>query len=192
MWFTEDAWSPIILCCVVAAIFVIAFMTTQRARYLAALPLLLLAAITIFFFEQAMVTDREQVEKNLHDLIATFVEESHQLGVGSGEIPEIVRCQNFFAENNTEDRARVVAALMVVRVEHDIRVTDVQIQLTNKDTMAVTHFRANATVSAGSFSGHHPSRWELTWQKQAGAWKVTRTRMLNVVSGEEQRIPRVD
>ena len=192
MWFTEDAWSPIILCTVIAAIFVIAFMTTQRARYLAALPLLLLAAITIYFAEQAIVTDREQVDKNLRDLISTFVEESHQFGVGSKEVPEQVRCQSFFAANNLTDRARVVAALMVVHVGDDIRITDVKIQLTNQDTMAVTHFRANATVTAGSFSGHHPSRWELTWQKQGGEWKITRTRMLNPVSGEEQRIPRVD
>ena len=75
MWFTEDAWSPIILCTVVAEIFFIAFMTTQRARFLIALPLLLLAAITIYFAEIAIVTDGEQVEKNLHDLVDTFVEE---------------------------------------------------------------------------------------------------------------------
>lgn len=192
MWFTEDAWSPIILCAVIAAIFFIAFMTTQRARFLMALPLLLLAAITIYFVEIAIVTDTEQVEKNLHDLIDTFVVESNQFGVGSAEIPEQVRCQSFFAENNTTDRTRVVAALMFVRVEGDIRVTDVKIQLTNQETMAVTHFRANATFAAGSHSGHHPSRWEMTWQKQAGEWKITRTRMLNVVNGKEQQIPGVD
>ena len=192
MWFTEDAWSPIILCTVIAAIFFIAFMTTQRARFLLALPLLLLAAITIYFVELAIVTDSEQVEKNLLDLVSTFVEESHQFGAGSAAKPEQVRCQSFFAENNTIDRTRVVAALMFVQVESDIRVTDVKIQLTNKDTMAVTHFRANATFSAGSNSSHHPSRWEMTWQKQAGEWKITRTRMLNVVNGQEMRVPGVD
>jgi hypothetical protein len=192
MWFTEDAWSPIILCTVVAAIFFIAFMTTQRARFLIALPLLLLAAITIYFAEIAIVTDGEQVEKNLHDLVDTFVEESNQLGTGSGTKPEQVRCQTYFAESNTVDRARVVAALMFVRVEGEIRVTDVRIQLTNQNTMAVTHFRANATFAAGSQSGHHPSRWEMTWQKQAGEWKITRTKMLNAVNGQEMSVPGVD
>ncbi|NQV24367.1 MAG: nuclear transport factor 2 family protein [Rhodopirellula sp.] len=192
MWFTEDAWSPIILCTVIAAIFFIAFMTTQRARFLLALPLLLLVAITIYFVEIAVVTDSEQVEKNLLDLVNTFVEESHQFGVGSATTPEQARCQSFFAESNTVDRTRVVAALMFVQVEGDIRVTDVKIQLTNKDTMAVTHFRANATFAAGSQSGHHPSRWEMTWQKQAGEWKITRTKMLNVVNGQEMQVPGVD
>lgn len=192
MWFTEDAWSPILLCTVVAAIFFIAFMTTQRARFLIALPLLLLAALTIYFVEIAIVTDTEQVENNLRDLVSTFVEESRQFGVGSIEKPEQVRCQSFFAENNTVDRTRVVAALMFVQVEGDIRVTDVTIQLTNRDTMAVTRFRANATFSAGSNTGHHPSRWEMTWQKQAGEWKITRTRMLNVMNGQEMNIPGVD
>lgn len=192
MWFTEDAWSPIILCAVIAAIFFVAFMTTQRPRFLVALPLLLLAAITIYFAEAAIVTDREKVESNLLDLVSTFVEESHQFGVGSAQKPDQVRCQSFFAENNTVDRTRVVAALMFVRVEDDIRVTDVKVKLTNNDTMAVTHFRANATFSARSQSSHHPSRWEMTWQKQAGEWKITRTRMLNVVNGQEIRIPGVD
>jgi len=192
MWFTEDAWSPIILCTVIAAIFFIAFMTTQRARFLIALPLLLLAAITVYFVEIAIVTDGEQVEKNLHDLVDTFVEESHQFGSDSSVIPEQARCQSFFAETNTVDRTRVVAALMFVQVEGNIRVTDVKIQLTNQDTMALTHFRANATFSAGSNSGHHPSRWEMTWQKQAGEWKITRTKMLNVVNGQEMQVPGVD
>lgn len=192
MWFTEDAWSPIILCSVIAAIFFVAFMSTQRPKFLAALPLLLLAAITIYFVEIAIVTDREQVETNLLDLVNTFVEESHQFGVGSATKPEEVRCQKFFAQNNTVDRTRIVAALMFVEVEGDIRVTDVKIKLTNNNTMAVTHFRANATFAAGRQSGHRPSRWEMTWQKQAGEWKITRTRMLNVVNGQEIRIPGVD
>ena len=192
MWFTEDAWSPIILCTVIAAIFFIVFMTTQRARFLIALPLLLLAAVTIYFVEIAIVTDSEQVEKNLHDLVDMFVEESHQFGSGSATVPEQARCQSYFAETNTVDRTRVVAALMFVQVEGDIRVTDVKIQLTNQDTMAVTHFRANATFSAGSNTGHHPSRWEMTWQKQAGEWKITRTKMLNVVNGKEMPVPGVD
>ena len=191
MWFTEDAWSPIILCTVIAAIFFIVFMTTQRARFLLALPLLL-AAITIYFAEIAIVTDSEQVENNLLSLVSTFAEESHQFGAGSTTKPEQVRCQSFFAVNNTVDRTRVVAALMFVQVQGDIRVTDVRIQLTNNDTMAVTHFRANGTFAAGSQSGHHPSRWEMTWQKQAGEWKITRTKMLNVVNGQEMQIPGVD
>ncbi|MGZ0168095.1 MAG: hypothetical protein ACKVHE_00905 [Planctomycetales bacterium] len=192
MWFTEDAWSPIILCTIIAAIFFIAFMTTQRPKFLIALPLLLLAAITIYLAEIAIVTDGEQVEKNLHDFVDTFVEESHQFGSGSATIPEQARCQSFFAETNIVDRTRVVAALMFVQVEGDIRVTDVRIQLTNKDTMAVTHFRANATFAAGSQSGHHPSRWEMTWQKQAGEWKITRTKMLNFMNGQEMQVPGVD
>ena len=192
MWFTEDAWSPIILCVVAGAIFFITWSTTRKSAFLLALPVLLLIAITIFFIERAVVTDSEQVEQNLFSLIETFVEESQQLGMGSGEIPGQVRCHHYFSVLNTTDRNRVVAALMVVSISDGISVKDVQTRLTNENTRAITHFRANAVVSAGSFSGHHPSRWELSWQKEAGEWKITRTRMLNVVTGEERRIPRVD
>lgn len=192
MWFTEDAWSPIILCVVAAVIFFVAWSTTRKSAFLLALPLLLLLAITLFFVERAIVTDREQVEQNLYGLIDTFVEESQQLGMTSQEIPDQVRCHHYFAESNTTDRTRVAAALMVVSINDGISVKDVEVRLTNENTRAITHFRANATLTAGSFSGHHPSRWELSWQKEGGEWKVTRTRMLNAVSGEEQTIPRVD
>jgi len=192
MWFTEDAWSPIILCVVAGVIFFVAWSTTRKSAFLLALPLLLLIAITLFFLERAIVTDGEQVEQNLFSLIDTFVEESQQLVMGSQEIPEEVRCHHYFSVSNTTDRTRVVAALMVVRIDDGISVKDVEVRLTNENTRAVTHFRANATLSAGSFTGHHPSRWELTWQKEAGEWKITRTRMLNVMTGEEQTIPRVD
>ena len=79
---------------------------------------------------------------------------------------------------------------MFVSVESDIRVTDVSVQLTNEDSRAITHFRANATVSAsGVGGGYHPSRWELTWQKEGDEWKITRTKYLNVMTVDEQRIP---
>ena len=42
MWFTEDAWSPIILCIVACVIFFIAWSTTRKSKLLIAIPLLLL------------------------------------------------------------------------------------------------------------------------------------------------------
>lgn len=193
MWFTEDAWSPIIVCIVVALICGIAWSTTQRIKYLIAAIIILLGAVTIHFVEQAIVTPSEQVEQNLYDLVLTFARESRELGGSSNKpLPDSIQCLRFFSVQDTVDRARVAAALLVADVDEDVRVTDVQIRMTNEDTRAITHFRANATVRAGSFSGHHASRWELTWQREGGEWKVTQTKMLNIINGSEQRIPQVD
>ena len=194
MWFTEDAWSPIILCVIAAVIFLIAWSTTQRPKLLLGAPVLLLAAVVIYFVEQSIVTDLEQVEADLHSLLHTFVEESQEVRPGAGQGPDSLRSLDFFSAQNTTDRARLVAAVTLVMVDPAIRITDVQTRLTNENTRAVTHFRANGNVSisAANGGGHFSSRWELTWQKEGGRWAVTRTKMLNVMSGEEQQIPRID
>jgi len=194
MWFTEDAWSPIILCVIAAVVLLIAWSTTQRARLLLGVPLLLLACVVIYFVEQSIVTDLEQVEDDLHSLLHTFVDESQEVRPGAGQAPDSLRSLDFFSAQNTTDRARVAAAVNLVVVDPAIRITDVQTRLTNENTRAVTHFRANGNVSLSGAGGggHFSSRWELTWQKEGDRWAVTRTKMLNVMSGEEQRIPRID
>lgn len=196
MWFTEDAWSPIILCVVAGVIFFIAWSTTRKPKLLLALPLLLLAALTIFFAEQAIVTPLEKLESTLFDLIDTFVRESRDMSLQPGmtpeDLPPQIHTDDFFAARNNQDRARVVAALLLVNVGDDLSIKDVDIKVTNEDTRAVTRFRANGTVTAGSFSGHRPSYWELQWQIEANEWKITRTLMLDVVTGEAKPIPRVD
>lgn len=186
MWFTEDAWSPIIACLVGCGVLFGVYAVTQRSKLLTGIPVLLVIAVLAFFVDKAVVTDRERVELTLLDLINTFVEESQQ--ANKNKEPQ---CLRFFSEQNNRDRLRVGAAVVFVRVD-DPRVTDVQIQMTNQNTRAITHFRANGNVTVGGGGGHHASRWELTWQKEAGEWKVTTTRMLNVMTGEEQAIPRVD
>ncbi len=186
MWFTEDAWSPIVVCVLIAALCLAAAFMAQRAKLLWAVAVMLVAAVAIFFVERAIVTDTEQVEGQLTELVDTFVRESKE--TPKNKQPQCVR---FFAERNDRDKARIAAAVALVRV-NDVRVTDVQIKVTNQGTRALTQFRANGTVAIGSEGGHFPTRWELSWQKEAGEWRVTTTRMLNTVNGTEVAIPRVD
>lgn len=192
MWFTEEAWSPIILCVIAAVICCIAWSTTQRPRLLLGVPLLLLVAVVIYFVELSIVTDLEQVEADLHSLLNTFVEESQEMHRSSGQAPANLRSLDFFSAQNTIDRARVAAAVNLVVIDKDMRITDVQTRLTNENTRAVTHFRANGNVGHSGAGGHFSSRWELTWQKEGDRWTVARTKMLNVMTGEEQSIPRID
>jgi len=191
MWFTEDAWSPVILMAVAAIFCCVAWSRTRRRQFVIAAALLLLAAMTTYFVEQVIVTDGEKVEASLFELIETFVAESQSIS----RLPRTreIQSERFFAEQNTIDRGRVRIAISIAEISSDLRISDVQIRLTNEDTRAITHFRANGIVSTGATAGtHHVSRWELTWQKQAGEWRITRTRMLNPMNGQEQQIPRVD
>lgn len=189
MWFTEDAWSPIIVIAVAAIVCLIAWSSNQQKRYLVAILILLLAAVTTWFAEQAIQTDAEKLEVTLTELVQTFIEESQRVS----SVDQVANAQSvrFFAESNEADRARVRAALVVASVNDDMRLADVRINLTDEDT-AVTHFRANGTVTVSGGGRHYPSRWELTWRKEGGDWKVTQTKMLHVTTGEEQDIPRVD
>lgn len=186
MWFTEDAWSPIIACVLVGAGFFAISVMTQRPKLLAGVAVMLVAAVAIFFIEQAIVTDTEQVESQLTDLVDTFVRESQE--EPKNKQPQCIR---YFSERNDRDKARIAAAVALVRVS-DVRVTDVRIKVTNQSTRAVTQFRANGTVRIGTEGGHYPTRWELSWQKEAGEWRVTTTRMLNAMNDTEIAIPRVD
>ena len=191
MWFTEDAWSPIVVIAVATIICLIAWSSTQRPRYLTGVGILIFAALMTYFVEQVIVTDSEKVETELTDLIDTFIVESQ--AISKLDQTQVIECERFFSEQNTIDKARVRAALVVARVENDTRITDVQTRLTNENTRAITHFRANGTVGTSTTGGgHFASRWEMTWQKEGGEWKITSTRMLNPMNGEDQQIPRVD
>ena len=190
MWFTEDAISPMILFGVVAIGLYVAWTSTRQRKYLTWAVIAVAAAVVVFVAEQAIVTDPEKVESTLLELIDTFIEESRT--VTGSSAPAVVRCHSFFAADNASDRGRVTAALLLVEVQADLRITDVQVRLTNNSTRAITHFRANGTVSVSGAPYHRPTRWELTWRKDGGEWKVTNTKMLNVMNGDEIPIPRVD
>jgi low affinity Fe/Cu permease len=191
MWFTEDAWSPIILCVVIGAIFFIGYVQTQRAKFLYPLGVMVFVAITIFFVELAIVTDLEKVDGRLKELITTFVEESQN--TKTGVTPANVRCYDFFTTENTIDRARVARAIGVVNVANDVRVPSIETKLSAEDTRAVTEFRVNGSVStAATASRRFATRWRVHWQKVGSEWKISETHMLDLINDEELRIPRVD
>ena len=186
MWFTEDAWSPIVMCTLIGGLSLVGALTLQKPKLMLATLVLAIAAVVIYFVEQAIVTDTERIELSLQSLVDTFVSESQ-----ANPKPQQAICANYFGARNTRDRHRIAAAVAIVRVE-DLRLTDVSIQLTNQGTRAITQFRANGTVRVGAEGGHYPTRWELSWQKEAGEWKITNTRMLHAVRDEEIQIPLVD
>ena len=76
-------------------------------------------------------------------------------------------------------------AYNLVEFKGDMRVTDVEIEMTNNKSRAKTRFRVNGTINAlhENYSGHQPTRWEATWQIESDEWKMIDIIQLDPVSG---------
>ena len=175
MWFTETPWPPIFICSVLAALCVIGFFSTQRGRYLVFAAGLLVLSGIIFSLERMIVTEAEHIETAVFDLTSSFQKK------------DLEQTLSFFSKQNFTDRALMVTAMELVTVHDDLRVSDVMITMESGNTTAKSHFRANGTITmmGNSFSRWAVSRWEMTWQKEEGEWRITNTRRLHPIRDEE-------
>ena len=134
----------------------------------------------------------QQVEQRLLDFATTFQRESLQRGLANlvlgGPEPQTFA---FISASAKEVRDLALQALDLVDIQEDIRISDVRTTLSNNNSRAVMHFRASATVSVGAYGnvGRQPTRWELTWQREKGEWKVIRATRLNFLTGEPLQNP---
>lgn len=178
MWFTETPWPPIFILLVVCCFLVAAWQGSKRAIYLVWVVALLAACAGIYFIEEVTVTESERVERNVHDLVHAFQRKDKQATI------------NFFSQQVPEYRAILEKAMDIVDIKGDVDVKDVNVLVVSENTQAISHFRANATISIRGLlqDSHQPSRWELTWQKEAGEWKIVGVQRLNPVTGEKMGI----
>lgn len=174
MWFTETPWPPILICLILAVLLFAGWFASRRSGFLAGIPGLAVLSVLIYVGEQQIVTNRERVLEQVYDITSAF-----QRGDLEGTL-ELVSVQA------PEIRALITGAMQIVEVEDDLRITDESVTLASGETRATTHFRANATVAlkTGSFRGHQPSRWELTWQLEAGEWRVIDVQRLKIMTRE--------
>ena len=192
MWFTETAWPPIIILCIVGVLLFLGWMSQRRTGYLAGVCLCLALCGIVWLVEVQIVTERERVEQRLLDFTKTFQRESVQRGVANlvlgGPEPETFEFISASAQD-VRDLAR--QAMDLVDVQDDVRISDVHTTLTNNQSRAVTQFRASATVNVTTFgnAGRQPTRWELTWQRENGVWKVIRATRLNFLNGQPLENP---
>lgn len=174
MWFTEDPWPPM-LACGLGALLAVAFWSSSRraVHLLVALGLLLFGGV-LYLVEQAIVTPGEQVEAQVVQLCDQFRrKDPATLDHFSATAPELkLMCQ---------------AAMALVEIDDDLRLTDFQTRLTNADSRAVCHFRANAGLSVLGHGkvGRQPGRFELTWAKEPKGWKIIGVKRLNPIRDEE-------
>lgn len=173
MWFTETPWPPFLICSVLAAVFFARWYVHRGPRQLQlAIGFLALGGVVIVV-ERLIVTESERVENNVYELARAFE---------AGDAP---RCVDFFSLHDSQDRALVERAITSAHIVGHIRVTDVSVQMSSAESRATTTFRASATVNYEGRQQHGATRWELTWQREGGEWKITRIRRLHFVGDGE-------
>ncbi len=185
MWFTETPWPGMIVLSVIGVFCCLGWLSRRQTGYLAGAALCVALSGFVFVLERQIVTERERVEQRLFDFAETFQRDSLQQGLANmvigGPVP---RTLSFISASAEDVQHMAVEALRLVDVQDDIRISDVRTTLTNNDSRATTHFRASATVTVAiGNAGRQPTRWELTWQREKGEWKVLRAQRLNFISG---------
>lgn len=173
MWFTETPWPPIVLCGVAAAILLAAWYQNRRGGLLIAAIAMLPLAAGIFFLERAYVSEAERIEANVYGLTTAFQQ-------GDSE-----KTLDFLAADAQLERELVAKAIGLVEVQNDLRITDLRVRMMSADSRAVSHFRANATVKYLGHEDRARTRWELTWQRIGGDWKVIHIRRLKLLEDRE-------
>lgn len=192
MWFTETPWPPIIGLLVVGVFLFVGWLSQRKTVFLAGVALCLALCGVVFVVEQQIITERERVEQTLLDFAAVFQQDSMQQGLVNllipGPQPATLSYISAAADNT---RRMAEAALNFVDLPEPVRISDVRTTMSNNDSRAVTQFRASATVRMGGYSEgvHQPSRWELTWQREKGEWKIVRATRLHFMTGEPLNDP---
>lgn len=186
MWFTETPWPPIIGLTVVGVLLFLGWLSQRKLVFLGGVALCVVLCGIVFVVERQIVTEREHVEQTLLDFAEAFQRDSMQQGllnlVLGGPEPESLR---FISASADGMKRMAVAAMNLVDLPEPVRISDVRTNMSNNDSRAIMQFRASATVKAAGYAEavHQPTRWELTWQREKGEWKIVRATRLNFMSG---------
>lgn len=193
MWFTETPWPPIIGLCVVGVLLFLGWMSQRKVMFLVGVALCLALCGIVLVVERQIVTERERVEQALRDFAVAFQQDSMRQGLVNMVLPGPEPDSLSFISTAAEGTRRMAeTALNIVDLPEPVRISDVRTTMSNNDSRAVTQFRASATVRAGGSADvgvHQPTRWELTWQREKGDWKILRATRLNFMTGVELHNP---
>ena len=190
MWFTETPWPPILIFCVFGVLLFLGWVSQRKTGYLAGVALCLVLCGLVFVVEQQIVTETERVEQRLLDFTAAFQRDSMQRGLLNAVIGGGPELESLKFLQGDEVRRLATHALDLVDIQDDVRISDIRTKMSNKDSRAITQFRASASVSVSGYgAARQPSRWELTWGKEDGEWKVLRATRLNFMSGQPMDNP---
>ena len=178
MWFTENAWPPMLIAGLATLVCLALWNSNRRGIHLIAALICLLLCAGFYFLERAIVTEGERLQQIVVSLCNDF---------RNKRVAETV---NHFSNAAFKEKALVLAAMAIVDVREDLRLTDFSTNLTNQNSRGTVHFRANATLAMPSQGdvGHYPSRFVLTFQREQGEWKIIEVERLHPLTGEKMQM----
>jgi hypothetical protein len=179
MWFTESAWPPIIVLALFALVMGGLWLSQRRGIWLIAAAVALVGCFAVYYVEQAIVTESERIEQNVFDLTRAVCrkDEAKTLSYISKQAPEL--------------RDVAIRGMKLVDIREDLDIKDLSVRLLAENSQALSHFRANGTVSVKEFGGvgaYYPTRWEVRWQKEGGDWKIVEVVRLDPLKEERMGI----
>lgn len=172
MWFTENPWPPMVLACLAALIFFAIWSNDRRNLYFVLGLIFLAMTGVIYAVERLVVTDGEKLQQEVVELCDQFRRRDKV-------------ALDHFSQSASDLKTLCQVAMDTVEVGNDLRLTDFATTMSNQNSQATVHFRANATISVMGHSGHHPFRCLLTFQKEAGAWKIVDVQRLDPIKGDK-------
>ncbi|MBT5019734.1 MAG: hypothetical protein HON04_13435 [Planctomicrobium sp.] len=173
MWLTENAWQPMLFLTLIGMALGMVWYRRLQKRYLMGMVACFLLAGMTWFVEKQVVTEREKVQASVIGITSAF---------GERDLDKTV---SYVSQRSQDLRFLIGYAYNLVEFKGDMRVTDVEIEMTNNKSRAKTRFRVNGTINAlhENYSGHQPTRWEATWQIESDEWKMIDIIQLDPVSG---------
>ena len=177
---TENPWPAAIVLVCMAIVLIGTFSSKRKVSSLIGGILCLLLAGGCFVLDRLVLTPGEQVTQNIYGLSDAVKQQ---------DVPKVL----IYFSKQAPDRDLIRTAVEGVKVHDDLRISDVSISFKGAGSVAVSHFRANASISvtiigiAGDV-GYHPTRWELDWQREAGEWKIIEVRRLHPITGKKVTI----
>ncbi len=173
MWFTENAWQPMLLFTLLAMISGMVWYRRLQSRYLIVMACCLIIVAATWVVERSVVTAREQVHDSVVGIVTSFQQR------------DLDRTVSYVSSQAEDLKTLIGTAYNWVEVKDDMRLTAIETELLNQNTRAKSKFRVNATVKAlqRDYTGHQPTHWETTWQLEEGDWRMINILQLDPVTG---------
>ncbi len=164
-----------LICIALATILFSLWHASRRPGQIVGAIALLAASGFFWIVEKVIVTDAERVEVGVYGL-ADAVEKE-----------DLERALDHISNNAVAERNMVAAGMGLIEVNGTLRITDLSVTMFSAGSQAKSVFRANGSISdrGSHHESHVASRWRLTWQREAGEWKVVQIERLRVMGDEE-------
>lgn len=171
MWFTDNAWQPMLLFGILAMFAALTWYRQQKLVYLVLVFVCLTASVLTWFVEQSIITPQERVHDAVVDITHAFQER------------DLPRTLAHVSARGDDLKALITLFIDQVKIE-EMRLTDIQVELTSGGTRAVSRFRLNAKFSLYGYSSREPTRWESRWQLEENEWKLIDVMRLDPLTGD--------